>query len=342
MVELQRNNVVVNTFATIQAAIDASSDGNTIVVAAGTYNEVINVNKDVTITGPNVGKAGSDGTRGAEAVIKGAYMSADGATLDGLKVAYDGTLVAGNPTGILVGNDGVTLTNLVIDGIDQSGSSGVTTPFNGGVTGLTISNNLITDFFWGAYLNPTTGFAATGNTFTSNTAVDIAGDDWAAGTVIGGNNMPDAITHIGYSTNETNFDFDVFLTGAPNTFGGTGRAISVTGRGDGDAGGQSLHGTAYNDSLSDTSAAPSGIDGTLDGEGGDDRLTGNAGNDTLIGGTGSDILLGGTGTDTATYADAITAANIEAVADGDTSDGGAQPGWTVTSATEGDGSLTAG
>jgi Ca2+-binding RTX toxin-like protein len=330
---------LVGTFGTIQAAIDASGNGDTIVVAAGTYNEVINVNKDVTIAGPNAGKAGSDVTRGAEAVIKGAYMSADGATLDGLKVAYDGTLVAGNPTGILVGNDGVTLVNLVIDGIDQSASSGIASIYNAGVTGLAISNNLITDFFWGAYLNPTTGFTATGNTFTSNTAVDISGDDWAAGTQIGGNNFPDSITHIGYSTNQTNFDFDQFL-GAPNTFGGTGRAISVTGRGDGDAGGQSLHGTAYNDSLSDSSAAPSGIDGTLDGEGGDDRLTGNAGNDTLIGGTGNDILRGGTGTDTATYADSITAANIAPVADGDPSTGGAQPGWTVTTATQGTDSLT--
>jgi Ca2+-binding RTX toxin-like protein len=333
-------NQLVATFATIQAAINAASANYAIRVAAGTYNEVINVNKDVTIEGPNVGKAGSDITRGAEAVIKGAYISAEGATLNGLKVAYDGTLVAGNPTGVLVANDGVTLTNLVIDGIDQAASTGIVTPFNGGVTGLAISNNLITDFFQGAYLNPTTGFTATGNTFTSNVAVDLAGDDWAAGTQIGGNNFPDSITHIGYSTNQTNFDFDQFLTGAPNTFGGTGRAISVTGRGDGDAGGQNLHGTAHNDSLSDSSMAPSGIDGTLDGEGGDDRLTGNAGNDTLTGGTGNDTLRGGSGTDTATYADSLTVANIAAVADGDPTLGGNQPGWTVTTATEGTDNLT--
>jgi serralysin len=333
------NGHLVGTFGTIQAAINAASNNYSISAAAGTYNEVINVNKDVTITGPNAGKAGTDVTRGAEAVIKGAYISADGATLDGLKVAYDGTLVAGNPTGILVDHDNVTLTNLVIDGIDQSASSGIVTTYNGGATGLVISNNLITDFFWGAYLNPTTGFTATGNTFTSNTAVDIAGDDWAAGTQIGGNSFPDAITHIGYSTNQTDFDFDVFL-GAGNTFGGTGRAISVTGRGDGDAGGQTLHGTAYNDSLTDSSAAPSGIDGTLYGEGGDDRLTGNSGNDTLVGGTGADILRGGVGTDTATYADPITVANLAPIADGDPSSTGNQPGWTVTTATEGTDSLT--
>jgi hypothetical protein len=331
---------LVGTFDTIQQAIDAAAAGATISVAAGSYNEVLNVDKDVTIVGSNAGKAGDDLSRGAEAVIKGAYMSADGATLDGLKVGYDGTLVAGNPTGILVTHDGVTLTNLVIDGIDQGSSSGITTTYNGGVSGLAISNNLITDFFWGAYLNPTTGFTATGNTFTSNTAVDIAGDDWASGTQIGGNNFPDSITHIGYSTNQSDFDFDQFLAGAPNSFGGTGRAISVTGRGDGDAGGQHLHGTAHNDSLNDSSAAPSGVDGILNGEGGDDRLTGNAGNDVLIGGAGNDILRGGVGIDTAGYADAIAAGTIAAVADGDPSAGGAQPGWTVTTATQGTDSLT--
>ena len=38
----------VNEGESIQAAINASSAGDTIIVGAGTYNESININKDVT------------------------------------------------------------------------------------------------------------------------------------------------------------------------------------------------------------------------------------------------------------------------------------------------------
>jgi hypothetical protein len=41
-------------YATIQAAIDASSDGDVIIVASGTWTETLNVNKDVTIQAPTI------------------------------------------------------------------------------------------------------------------------------------------------------------------------------------------------------------------------------------------------------------------------------------------------
>jgi Ca2+-binding RTX toxin-like protein len=40
-------------YSTIQAAIDAASNGYTVWASAGTYNENLNVNKDITIQGPN-------------------------------------------------------------------------------------------------------------------------------------------------------------------------------------------------------------------------------------------------------------------------------------------------
>ena len=64
-------------YATITAAIAAASAGDIIRIAAGTYSEHVDVNKDVTLEGANHGIAGN-GARGAETVITGGMkVSAD-------------------------------------------------------------------------------------------------------------------------------------------------------------------------------------------------------------------------------------------------------------------------
>ena len=102
-------------YATIQAAINAASDGDMILVAAGTYNESLTVDKDVTIEGANAGTAGT-GTRGAETVITGQVtISADGVTIDGVEITGDGAGPLGT-TGVVVGSgsDGFSLVNSVL------------------------------------------------------------------------------------------------------------------------------------------------------------------------------------------------------------------------------------
>ncbi len=340
---------LVATFATIQAAVDAAAAGYTVRAAAGTYAETVTVDKDITVEGPNVGIP-ANGTRGAEAVIDGGvYMHSAGATLDGLTVLGGGTL-AGNPAGIYVDADDVTLTNLVVQG-DGSVGTGIVTPYGGGVTGLQLSGSRIDDWTNGTYFNPSTQFSATGNSFDGN-FVAITGDDWAAGTTISGNSFTNSAgIHVGYGAFDSAEDVGAYF-GAGNVYDGAGRHISISAYGDGSPGGQTLHGTDGKDSISGQEfVAGSGTDATFHGRGGDDRLSGNSGNDTLHGdegnddlrggsgndildgGAGNDVVSGGSGIDTIVLADSTF--TISPVADLDPAAAGNQPGWTITSASGG-------
>src|SRR5262249_10310022 len=85
------------TFATIQAAVDAASSGDTIVVGTGTFNEHVNLDKSVTILGANAGVDGS-ATRGAESkIVGGVTVTADGATINGVEISgsYDSVSLNG-------------------------------------------------------------------------------------------------------------------------------------------------------------------------------------------------------------------------------------------------------
>ncbi|MFM8277780.1 MAG: DUF4347 domain-containing protein [Cyanobium sp.] len=57
------------TYTTIQAAIDASSDGDTIEVQAGTYAELLSIYKSITLRGPNAGINATGAARNPEAIL---------------------------------------------------------------------------------------------------------------------------------------------------------------------------------------------------------------------------------------------------------------------------------
>ncbi len=72
-------------YASIAAAYAAASDGDTIVLAGGTYAENLTINKMISIVGANYGVA-ADGVRGVESEIDGQlYVKTDGVTIDGIK-----------------------------------------------------------------------------------------------------------------------------------------------------------------------------------------------------------------------------------------------------------------
>jgi Ca2+-binding RTX toxin-like protein len=331
------SNVLIATFNTIQAAVNAASNGYTIVAAAGTYNENVTVDKDVTIKGSNAGIPG-DGARVGEAVVNGLFsIVADGVTLDGLKIT-GAPLFGGDITGIFVNNDNATLTNLILDGPDDG--FGIQTTYGGGVTGLILSNSFVTGWDAGAYFNPSTQFTASHNSFDANGNA-LVGDDWAPGTLIEDNSFTHSTgSHVGYGSFDSLEDVGVYF-GTGNVFGAGSRPTSIFAYGDGTPGGQEIFGTdEANGIFASEFVAGSGHDSIFHGEGGDDYISAGDADDLLDGGSGNDTLVGGTGTDTASYVDSITVANIAPVADGDPEAPGNQPGWTVTTLTEGIDHLT--
>ena len=119
------NNLFVTTNTLgLQAAIDAATAGDTIDIEAGLYDEVVTVNKALTIEGPNVGTTGLSGGRAAEAEL---------------------TRTAGGGTSPLVD---VTVPNVILDGLRLSvelahASGGIRSTTAGAGTGLVVRNNVV-------------------------------------------------------------------------------------------------------------------------------------------------------------------------------------------------------
>jgi len=108
------NNNSGESFGTIQAAIDAATVGDVIEVAAGTYNEFVDVSKELTILGANAGVDPNTDTRTAESIIdyNGDYaveIFASNVTFDGFSVSNN----LGNAVRISVGRNTSGIVNAV-------------------------------------------------------------------------------------------------------------------------------------------------------------------------------------------------------------------------------------
>jgi hypothetical protein len=107
------------TYATVQSAVDAATAGDTVVVAAGTYAEVVTVGKDLTLRGAQSGVAGEAHT-GGESVVTGVHVTNANVTIDGFEVR-PGTSNAG--TGIIIhGGTTQIVRNSVLTQYDSSGA----------------------------------------------------------------------------------------------------------------------------------------------------------------------------------------------------------------------------
>ncbi|MEA2026318.1 MAG: right-handed parallel beta-helix repeat-containing protein [Chloroflexota bacterium] len=142
-------------FSTIQAAVDATSDGDTVLVQPGTYTEAITIDKDITLSGDGpveeivlhapedgptaptgFGPAGSSPERYAVLLVD------TEAGLSGLTFQGEGAVV-------IASGGAPTLTGLVVDGVGvaykgASRATGNSIVINGGST-ATVQGNTLTD-----------------------------------------------------------------------------------------------------------------------------------------------------------------------------------------------------
>jgi len=141
-------------YPTIQAAVSAASNGDVIVVAAGTYDEMLTIGKSLTLLGANAGIHPAVGTHPTEAVgIRGAETvlshngpfalspQADGIVVDGFLFSGDG----GRIIDTYADADGFHLTNCIFDNDAPATTQGVIQFGGGSHTDLLVDFNLFQD-----------------------------------------------------------------------------------------------------------------------------------------------------------------------------------------------------
>lgn len=293
--------------ATVQSGVDASEDGEAVLVAAGSYSETVTVDKDVTILGANAG-VDAGGSRVTESTLTGGFnVTVAGVTIDGMKIE-EGASMSGELAGVFVQAGDAAVQNTVFTRggpVDADTSRGVAT--TGSATGLSVSGNSFTGFHTGVYLNPGVTGTVSGNTFTTN-FVGLSFDTNNAGDVAVTSNAftNNSFEQIGLGIYALSSDLTSF--GLGSTFAGSAPKVSIyglagdgqliTGTGfddtyNGDADDETFNGGVGNDTI-----LGDGGDDTLNGDGAEDTINGGAGNDAINGGTDADAMTGGLGNDT--------------------------------------------
>ncbi|MCC5983376.1 MAG: right-handed parallel beta-helix repeat-containing protein [Rhodobacteraceae bacterium] len=303
----------------IQAAIDAAANGDTIEITDGTFAEPVTVDKSVTILGANAGVAGTATSRDDESVIEGRItVIADGVVIDGLYFDMDesgatggqgvlslegaGAEVRNNvfemgetstsvPNAIRISGDGATIEGNLVDRAGAIGSGSLDNPAieadgtdNVAITGNTLVQGII-GIVTGDGSQVDTGLQVTGNTITAaapnNDSIFITGPGFGA--------LPDA--------------FGPLPSGLVNLSGNTLTSGSP---------GIKLHGTNQNDNFTTYATGRAdffegfGGNNIFPNSGGGDRLIGGDGNDFFFSGTGSNEIDGGGGVNTVSYASVTT------------------------------------
>ena len=128
-----------SAYATVEAALDNANDGDTIIIAAGTFG-AIKVTKSVTIRGANCGVNPVKQARSAETIFTGDILvCANDVLLDGIQLTGSARIVA-NPDASV---DNLKIINVVVDGSTIDGSTNAPLYFIPNVDTVVYSNTYI-------------------------------------------------------------------------------------------------------------------------------------------------------------------------------------------------------
>jgi len=214
------------TYATIQAAINDATAGDTILVPAGTYNQSssLTISAEVSLLGPNEGIDPNTGTRVTEATIVGDIdhhviaVHADNVLIDGFTIqnVFDETQ---NGDGVLInyGTTGATVQNNIVTLDATHGVWGVMLAYDDAtataiVEDATVSNNKFTGFWGGVYVQG----CALNTVISDNVITDVKeginlgggnAEDKTKGTSITGNTITGSAMY-GISIEESQQDTD--------------------------------------------------------------------------------------------------------------------------------------
>ena len=166
---------VPSEFATIQAAINASSNGDEVFVSAGTYMENLNFNgKNISVIGEDRATTVIDGNKAGSVVT---FSSSEAATAKLSGFTLTNGLTAGKGGGVYINGAHPTIENLIITDNQGNSAGGIGADYSSSILkNLIISNNHAEDSGGGLFVN----FASptvTNVLFTGNTAA------WRGGAV---------------------------------------------------------------------------------------------------------------------------------------------------------------
>lgn len=164
---------VPGSYATIQAAINAASPGDTINVAAGNYSENITITKALTLAGPALAPAAErDGSGEASLISAHINPSVSGVNISGFTF-NDGSVILGEKVAIYLNNN---VSNITINnnrfignyvGTNETKVVAIVTTSNGS-SNISVTGNYFSGHETAFYANP----GANTVTFSGNTVVN--------------------------------------------------------------------------------------------------------------------------------------------------------------------------